>query len=478
MLHRTPRVTTIALLMLFLAGCGQPGFDEPPPSEPTFGPVPDLVKERARDLTFTAESSWTLAPEDAWLSATPATGAAGTSTVRLQADIGGMSGSSASTDLVLNDGGTRRHTRVTVLLPDVIPPLEREIELRGQTDETVVTSVAIGNRGEAPLRVHDVHADAAWLSGHPPPGGEVAAGSIGDITVAGECPGSAVVREGTLFVEHDDPDQGDLVIDVRLECGEPAETAFGIELQYFGDGGPTTSQRQAFEAAAARWSSVIVSDLPSEFVDKEFDACETGEPEYADDVDDVLVFASIQEIDGPGGTQAMAGPCEMRADGTPLWGVMLFDEDDLDTLEQNADLETVILHEMGHVLGIGTLWDDLVEPRPCPGAGRPYYVGENAVAEWQSYGGSGDVPVEDEIGEGTDCGHWHEWELYNELMTGLLDADMRLSRITIGSLEDLGYQVDYGAADPYSLPPAGVRELADPGVRIEERLIRPGGAER
>ncbi len=40
-------------------------------------------------------------------------------------------------------------------------------------------------------------------------------------------------------------------------------------------------------------------------------------------------------------------------------------------------------------------------------------------------------------------------------MTGFVESpgvSMPLSIVTIGSLQDMGYNVDYGAADPYRLP--------------------------
>jgi hypothetical protein len=40
-------------------------------------------------------------------------------------------------------------------------------------------------------------------------------------------------------------------------------------------------------------------------------------------------------------------------------------------------------------------------------------------------------------------------------MTGFLNMGLNpLSRLTVGSLEDLGYAVNYTAADPYTLPSA------------------------
>jgi hypothetical protein len=34
-------------------------------------------------------------------------------------------------------------------------------------------------------------------------------------------------------------------------------------------------------------------------------------------------------------------------------------------------------------------------------------------------------------------------------MTGIANGDLKLSRMTVGGLDDLGYYVDYDSADPY-----------------------------
>jgi hypothetical protein len=59
-------------------------------------------------------------------------------------------------------------------------------------------------------------------------------------------------------------------------------------------------------------------------------------------------------------------------------------------------------------------------------------------------------------GDGTFCGHWQEKCLGSELMTGYAGSVNPLSRITIGSLEDLGYTVDYSTADVYGRSNLGV----------------------
>ena len=63
------------------------------------------------------------------------------------------------------------------------------------------------------------------------------------------------------------------------------------------------------------------------------------------------------------------------------------------------------------------------------------------------------VPLETTGGAGTVNAHWSEAVFDTELMTGFAESNsnMPLSRLTIAALADLGYQVDYGAADSYQL---------------------------
>ena len=67
-------------------------------------------------------------------------------------------------------------------------------------------------------------------------------------------------------------------------------------------------------------------------------------------------------------------------------------------------------------------------------------------------GGAGNVPIEDQFGPGTQCGHWDEGVFDNELMSPALDSPVDpISEVTVESLGDMGYTVDPGAADPYTL---------------------------
>ena len=65
------------------------------------------------------------------------------------------------------------------------------------------------------------------------------------------------------------------------------------------------------------------------------------------------------------------------------------------------------------------------------------------------------------------CRHWSEVCFEPELMTGTLDAGKNpLSRITLGTLEDMGYAVDYDNADAF-----GTADLA-PSCVCNRRNLR------
>ncbi|HQR41978.1 MAG TPA: leishmanolysin-related zinc metalloendopeptidase, partial [Gemmatales bacterium] len=122
------------------------------------------------------------------------------------------------------------------------------------------------------------------------------------------------------------------------------------------------------------------------------------------------------------------------------------------------------IHEIGHILGIGTIWTN---KGLLSGAGtsNPLFTGAQATAAYNSIFGTNasGVPVENSGGSGTRDSHWRETTFGNELMTGYLNNGANpLSRITVGSLADLGYQVDMSRADSYS-PPGGALRFGGSG---------------
>lgn len=228
--------------------------------------------------------------------------------------------------------------------------------------------------------------------------------------------------------------------------------------------------------AVARWTAAIAGDLPDASVDMPAGACFEGQPASRESVDDMLILVRVVDIDGFGGVLARAGPCFIRqASGLPVVGRI-----DLDRADLGRDPRTVldvVTHEMGHVLGIGTLWStrSLVYGR---GGDDPLFRGATAQAAYRELGaGSGLVPVENDGQPGTRDVHWRESAFRAELMTGYINAGANaLSRLSVASLRDLGYQVRLEAAEPYGLPArssvtASVAGVA--GVAMRDELIAP-----
>jgi len=230
---------------------------------------------------------------------------------------------------------------------------------------------------------------------------------------------------------------------------EPASAdSFGITVRR--NGVMSAAQSDAFDAAALRWSQVIRTGLPTGSLAIVANQCGTSAPAYNADVDDLMIDATISSIDGVGGVLGRAGPCYVRAaGGLPLYGVMQFDSADVADLVATGQFEAVVMHEMGHVLGFGTVWGPLLSGA---GTSDPTFLGPVSTGAWQSIGGSGAVPVENSGGGGTADAHWRESTFNAELMTGYLDAGPNpLSVVTAASFADLGYGVDLGAADSYGL---------------------------
>jgi hypothetical protein len=137
----------------------------------------------------------------------------------------------------------------------------------------------------------------------------------------------------------------------------------------------------------------------------------------------------------------------------------------------------VITHEMGHVVGVGSLWaaKGLLVGK---GTTDPTFSGPAAMAEYHKLRtGSGDpvrVPVEDTGGPGTRDVHWRDRTFGDELMTGFVNpAPNPLSRLTAASLGDLGYQVDLDAADPYELPASTGRPRPAERLAVHALAVTP-----
>src|SRR5688572_19223368 len=141
-------------------------------------------------------------------------------------------------------------------------------------------------------------------------------------------------------------------------------TDFNVDVRFFG---PTASDeaQAAFIEAAARIKATIVGDIPDvnipvlrsgAGIDISFCGVDVIVNEI---VDDVLIYASVAPIDGREKVLASASVCVIRNQSRMATiGVMKFDVDDIGDLLSSGRLQNVVLHEMLHVVGVGTIWAD------------------------------------------------------------------------------------------------------------------------
>ena len=247
------------------------------------------------------------------------------------------------------------------------------------------------------------------------------------------------------------------------QCGAGPAGAFPIEIRFTAGAGNATIS-QAFTCAAARIRAAIIGELtPVTYTAFNASGCIAGLT-LDETVPGLVIFATIEPIDGPGRVLGSAGPCYIRSgNNLPVVGRMRFDVADLENLITNGSLRDVIMHEMLHVIGIGTIWST---QNLLTGVGStPRFIGSLATdACLTQHAGDGictsGVPVEDCVGiagcgAGTINSHWKEPTFRNELMTGYLNAGINpFSIMTIQSLADLGYTVDATQGDEYSLLPS------------------------
>lgn len=235
-------------------------------------------------------------------------------------------------------------------------------------------------------------------------------------------------------------------------------TSYTMDVRFWGTA-MTADQQALFTNAAARIRGVVVGSVPTvDGTGADPAACGvSGVPILAENIPGVIIYASVQAIDGPGKVLARAGPCYTRDAGDlrTAVGMMQFDEADLGSLSSGGSLQDVITHEMLHVVGVGSFWNSkglLTGYNTASVA----YIGAEGVIGCRATGGTTscatEVPVENVGGAGTINSHWRESVFGSELMTGYANAGpMPLSIMTARSLTDLGYTSNPAAADSYSI---------------------------
>ncbi len=226
---------------------------------------------------------------------------------------------------------------------------------------------------------------------------------------------------------------------------------FSIEVN-FGLGTESLNEtlRNAVQEAARTWENIISSTFDGSYT--------------------LTIDITGEDL----GNSALAGATwdsgrfDLNGRFMPTTGIAIINTNStiLSILTSNTSFfQDVMTHEFGHVLGIGSLWEterstsgstlgrNLVNRSAGTYSANTYagwYYGELLGTYAQTA-----IPLTTGEGEGSDYSHWREQIFDSELMTHRAEStttNMPLSQLTIASLRDLGYNVNYGAAEPYSLP--------------------------
>jgi hypothetical protein len=200
--------------------------------------------------------------------------------------------------------------------------------------------------------------------------------------------------------------------------------------------------RSLSQQAVSRWSRVIIGDLPGVLNGGVF-------------IDDLEMSVQMGLLggapNGPTGPLANARPVDFRpgSNGLPYTGITGLNPF-YSTLNTPADrdyLLDTITHEIGHALGFAPGAD--FYDRYVVGNN---FTGPNALREYNTLFGISAVGVPLQPGS---LAHWSEAIFDEELMTPTAEpVGVRefISTVTIGALQDMGYSVNYGAAEPYVRP--------------------------
>ena len=260
-------------------------------------------------------------------------------------------------------------------------------------------------------------------------------------------PGAGITAWG-ISAEWSGPAATAALLDSYLsgQGGLGVVSGFNIEIVF--EGSWTEGLQEAFIVAAEYLSSIITGDVRG--------GAALG-------VDDIRITASLEDIDGPGGVLGQAGPTGARFfSKLPTTGIMEFDIADAEDFDADGLFDDIVLHEMIHCLGFGTVWDLLDLTEGTVRAGDIVYTGANAILAYTTVfadiaagdpGSADGIPVETQGGSGTAGSHWDDALFGTELMTGFIDDANTVSAMTVAALEDLGYDTIWEANDPAAAIP-------------------------
>ena len=141
-------------------------------------------------------------------------------------------------------------------------------------------------------------------------------------------------------------------------------------------------------------------------------------------------------------------------------------------------LRSVMLHEFAHTLGFGTIWEPLTFPTLNQTIGRSLVNRTTQTYNGNTYAGFAYGELLGQVGRGIAVpidevyAHWSESVFKQELMTPFAEPNgtvMPVSALTLSALRDLGWRVNYGAAQAYGL--ATIAPIAPPALTVLTAVV-------
>jgi hypothetical protein len=241
----------------------------------------------------------------------------------------------------------------------------------------------------------------------------------------------------------------DVAVGTIVNDDYDAATGYQITLTYDNPALPA-SQKFVFERAVQRLQTIIVGDIPDV-------------PAGNRTIDDMEIRVYVETMPTALNGYAMATAWRPGTAGLPYQGEIHINASRIG----NPGIYFTVIHEMLHALGFYDRFFSQTGTIVGLGTNAPLFTGVNATREYNSYFGlasSAGVPLyEDPTAQGSYASHWSTSVIGTEIMSvGWNTASTELrpfSRITVGAMQDIGYTVNYAAADPYA-PPADVATIS------------------
>ncbi len=227
----------------------------------------------------------------------------------------------------------------------------------------------------------------------------------------------------------------------------------------------------SMERVAIKWRRVIRSAPPGDVVRLQIGECRNAVP-VSQFISGVRVLIKLDSL--PSRIAGQGGPCVVRSNGLPLLGTVSLNLFTYNALSDRK-LDDLIQHEVGHVLGIGTVWGRAAFSGLVLGdtaSADPIFVGPAALAAFSRLGRGArftgrPVPLQLRV-----LGHWRSDAFGGEVMAPSLTASAQpTSAVSVAALRDLGWNVETEAYDDYELPDAVLSTVVSPRMQSVQPLV-------